>query len=86
MKSTFESAKYGFGIVKKIEVGVLLILIIVSLIVAAGFLSAFIWASRNGQFDDDLSPSVRILMEDEIIQKNNLNEKNNSTEKSNGKK
>jgi len=60
-------------------VGVLLILIVVSLIVAVGFLSAFIWASRSGQFDDDLSPSVRILIEEE-------KSVNNSNEKSNGKK
>jgi cbb3-type cytochrome oxidase maturation protein len=43
---------------------ILVVLIIVSLVVAGGFLAAFLWAVRSGQFDDAHSPSVRIL-EDE---------------------
>ncbi|HRK84005.1 MAG: cbb3-type cytochrome oxidase assembly protein CcoS [Saprospiraceae bacterium] len=39
-------------------------LIILSLIVAAGFLIAFIWAVRSGQYDDDYTPSVRMLFDD----------------------
>lgn len=42
----------------------LYILIIASLVVAAGFLSAFIWSARKGHFDDDYTPSVRILLDD----------------------
>ncbi len=42
------------------------ILIAASLLVAGGFLVAFIVAVRNGQFEDDYTPSVRILFEDEI--------------------
>jgi cbb3-type cytochrome oxidase maturation protein len=45
--------------------GVLFILIIVSLIIALGFLGAFIWAIRSGQYDDDYTPSIRILFDDE---------------------
>jgi cbb3-type cytochrome oxidase maturation protein len=41
------------------------ILIIVSFIVAIGFLVAFIWSIKNGQYDDDYSPSVRMLMDDQ---------------------
>lgn len=37
------------------------VLIGISLIVAIGFLLAFLWAVRSGQYDDDYSPSVRIL-------------------------
>jgi cbb3-type cytochrome oxidase maturation protein len=44
---------------------VIFILIIVSLIIALGFLAAFIWAVRSGQYDDDYTPSVRILFDDE---------------------
>jgi cbb3-type cytochrome oxidase maturation protein len=44
---------------------IIFLLIIVSLIVALGFLSAFLWAVRNGQYDDDYTPSVRILFDDE---------------------
>lgn len=44
---------------------VLFILIGASLLVAAGFLVAFLWAVRKGQYEDDYTPSVRILFEDE---------------------
>jgi cbb3-type cytochrome oxidase maturation protein len=47
-------------------VNVIFILIAVSLLVAIGFLIAFIWSIRNGQFDDEYTPSVRILFDDEI--------------------
>ncbi len=43
---------------------VILILIIASLLVAGGFLIAYIWAVRTGQYDDKYTPSVRILFED----------------------
>jgi len=41
------------------------VLIIISLILAVGFLIAFLRATKNGQFDDDQTPSIRILFEDE---------------------
>jgi len=43
----------------------LFILILVSLIVAVGFLAAFIWAVKSGQMDDDYTPSVRMLFDNE---------------------
>ncbi len=43
---------------------VVLILLIASLTVALGFLGAFIWSVKTGQYDDDYTPSVRILFED----------------------
>jgi len=33
-------------------------------LVAGGFLIAFIWAVRSGQYDDDYTPSVRMLFDD----------------------
>ncbi|TXB67006.1 cbb3-type cytochrome oxidase assembly protein CcoS [Vicingus serpentipes] len=45
---------------------VLFILIIVSLTVAAGFLVAFIWSVKNGQYEDGYTPSVRMLFDDEL--------------------
>jgi cbb3-type cytochrome oxidase maturation protein len=42
---------------------VIFLLISASTFVAGVFLVAFIWAVRHGQFDDDLSPAVRILNE-----------------------
>jgi cbb3-type cytochrome oxidase maturation protein len=43
----------------------LFVLILISLIVALGFLGAFIWAVRSGQMDDDYTPSIRILFDNE---------------------
>lgn len=40
---------------------VIVLLIAVSLVLALGFLGAFIWATRKGQFDDDQTPAIRIL-------------------------
>ena len=40
------------------------VLIGASLMVALGFLLAFLWAVKRGQFDDKYTPSVRMLMDD----------------------
>jgi cbb3-type cytochrome oxidase maturation protein len=40
------------------------ILIGTSLLLALGFLAAFIWSVKSGQLDDDYTPSVRILFDD----------------------
>lgn len=56
---------------------IMLFLILVSLTVAAGFLVAYIFAARNGQFDDDYTPAIRMLFDDtvpeEIKQDEDLN-------------
>jgi cbb3-type cytochrome oxidase maturation protein len=44
---------------------VIFFLIVLSLIIALGFLAAFFWAVRSGQYDDDYTPSVRMLFDDE---------------------
>jgi cbb3-type cytochrome oxidase maturation protein len=41
------------------------ILIAFSIVVAGGFLAAFLWAVRSGQYDDDYTPSVRMLLDDQ---------------------
>jgi cbb3-type cytochrome oxidase maturation protein len=41
----------------------ILFLIVIGIVVAAGFLVLFIWAVKTGQYDDDYSPSVRMLFE-----------------------
>lgn len=43
---------------------VIFLLIGISLIIAIGFLGAFFWAVRSGQYDDDYTPSVRMLFDD----------------------
>jgi cbb3-type cytochrome oxidase maturation protein len=45
---------------------VFILLIVVSVLVAGGFLLAFLWSVKTGQMDDDYTPSVRILFDDEI--------------------
>jgi cbb3-type cytochrome oxidase maturation protein len=45
---------------------VLIVLIIVSIIVAGSFLGAFIWSVKKGQYDDDYTPSVRMLFDDTV--------------------
>lgn len=44
----------------------LFLLIGISIVVAAAFLTAFLWSVKNGQYDDDYTPSVRMLFEDEL--------------------
>ena len=48
---------------------VMVVLIGFSLTVAAGFLIAFLWAVKSGQYDDKYTPSVRILFDDSKPQK-----------------
>jgi cbb3-type cytochrome oxidase maturation protein len=40
------------------------------LLVASGFLVAFIWAVKSGQYKDTYTPSVRIILEED--QKTNV--------------
>ena len=48
---------------------VIIILVGASLIVAIGFLIAYLWAVKSGQYDDKYTPSIRILFEDKINNK-----------------
>ncbi|WP_020570124.1 cbb3-type cytochrome oxidase assembly protein CcoS [Neolewinella persica] len=43
---------------------IILLLILVSLLLAVGFLYAFFWAVGTGQYEDEVTPSIRILFED----------------------
>lgn len=44
---------------------VILVLVAFSVLLAGGFLVAFFWSVRNGQYDDTYSSSVRILFDDD---------------------
>ncbi|MBN8789880.1 MAG: cbb3-type cytochrome oxidase assembly protein CcoS [Terrimonas sp.] len=44
----------------------LFLLIGISIVVAGAFLTAFLWSVKNGQYDDDYTPSVRVLFDDEL--------------------
>jgi cbb3-type cytochrome oxidase maturation protein len=45
-------------------VNVIVLLIVAGGCVAGGFLAAFIWAVRSGQFDDTATPPLRVITED----------------------
>jgi cbb3-type cytochrome oxidase maturation protein len=46
---------------------VIYLLISISILVAIVFFIAFIRAVKKGQYDDDYTPSVRMLFDDELI-------------------
>jgi cbb3-type cytochrome oxidase maturation protein len=48
---------------------IIFLLILVSLLVAVGFLAAFFWAVKSGQYEDDYTPSIRILFDDKTKKK-----------------
>ena len=58
---------------------VIVILIIISVIVAGSFLAAFIISVKKGQFDDDYTPSVRMLFDDTVTEKKSTVENKPST-------
>lgn len=60
---------------------VIIILLIASVLVAAGFLGAFLWAVRHEQYDDLETPAVRILFDNPAP--NNVKEKKNASQAEN---
>lgn len=58
-------------------------LIIIGVIVAGGFLIAFIWAVKSGQYEDNYSPSVRILFDDDTPKRKKKEEGKNKNIKQN---
>lgn len=70
---------------------VIVILIIIGIVVAGGFLASFIWAVKSGQYEDTYSPSVRMLFDDSIAMEDkneseNLKKDKNSKSKINHNK
>ena len=43
---------------------IIVLLIVISLSIAIGFLISFLWNVKSGQYDDMHSPSVRMLFDD----------------------
>lgn len=60
---------------------IIYLLLIVSLCIALLFLASFIWAAKTNQFEDDYTPSVRILFEDEHLNKESQNDNNGSEDR-----
>ncbi len=53
---------------------VMFVLIGFSFLVAITFLVVFIWAVRSGQYEDQYTPSVRVLFDDEKQKESNTEE------------
>jgi cbb3-type cytochrome oxidase maturation protein len=45
------------------QMGIIIVIATISILIASGFLIAFLWGSKNGQFDDYISPPNRILFD-----------------------
>lgn len=60
--------------------GIIYLMLVVSLVIALFFLLSFIWATKTNQFEDDYTPSVRMLFEDELVK----TEKQNTNGNTNG--
>jgi len=43
---------------------VIILLILASLAVGLMFLGAFVWSVRNGQYEDTVTPALRVLTDD----------------------
>lgn len=54
---------------------VIYLLISISIIVAVFFFFAFVRAVKKGQYDDDYTPSVRMLFDDELVVKKEKDDK-----------
>ena len=59
-----ENRKINLSLKYKPAMSVLILLISFSILIAGGFLIAFIWSVKKGQYDDDYTPSVRMLFDD----------------------
>jgi cbb3-type cytochrome oxidase maturation protein len=70
---------YTFAHVKLNGMSVIYILISISIVVAVFFVLAFLRAVKSGQYDDDYTPSVRMLFDDEL-KKTKTNNKVSNTQ------
>jgi cbb3-type cytochrome oxidase maturation protein len=61
------------------EMSAIFIMVGASLLLAIGFLIAFIWSVKSNQYDDDYTPSVRMLFDNTTIQSNTTNKQEEVT-------
>lgn len=62
---------------------IIYLLITISIIVALCFFFAFVKAVKSGQYDDDYTPSVRMLFDDELKDSKSENPKIETKQKNN---
>ena len=60
-----------------VKFSVIFLLVGVSITLALFFLAVFVWSVKDGQFEDDYTPSVRILFEDELVSNKSIDKKQN---------
>ncbi len=60
---------------RNLVMNILYLLIGVSLFAALIFLWLFVWAVKSGQYEDNYTPSVRILFDDDEVIKEETSEK-----------
>lgn len=60
---------------------VIFLLIGFSLLVALIFLALFVWAVKDGQYDDAYTPSLRILFDDKKTKAPKIHEEKSTTTK-----
>jgi cbb3-type cytochrome oxidase maturation protein len=69
LKNNFGTSKEAGCSLHKLKsktMGIIFLLIGVSLVVAIVFLGAFLWNVKSGQYDDNYTPSVRMLFDDGV--------------------
>ncbi|WKB80217.1 cbb3-type cytochrome oxidase assembly protein CcoS [Cellulophaga lytica] len=59
---------------------VIYVLLSISIIVALFFFLAFIISVKSGQYDDSYTPSIRMLFEDELVQKSSITKESKKIE------
>ncbi|RAJ11375.1 cbb3-type cytochrome oxidase assembly protein CcoS [Arenibacter echinorum] len=65
---------------------VIYLLLALSIVIAVIFFAAFIIATKNGQYDDSYTPSVRMLFEDELVKSSSEKTEEISNQKSESQK
>ncbi len=60
---------------------IIIVLVVASLCVALIFLGLFVWAVKSGQYEDDYSPSVRILFDQHNKEEKETNIKSKISDK-----
>lgn len=63
-KSTFKNGIGRTDTFIEQRMNILVVLIAVSLMLAFGFLAAFLWAMNRGQYEDTHTPAMRMLLDE----------------------
>ena len=53
---------------------IIILIAAASILIAGGFLIAFLWGVKDGQFDDNFAPPNRILFDDTLKEKSKSKE------------